>query len=529
MDGALIGVNPHNGDLQWQRPVQGRLLDRGRDAGVGSGQSAVRVVRVRRRRQGRRAAPERHADHGHTNCGARSGCGCITATRSASATPLYFSSGGKGSQAILSAVDVRSGKIHWQERSIEKATFVWADQQADHPRSGRHADDRLPVAARLQDRREGAAADRAVLDAAGARRHPPLHPRSTEPDGGRPRLTIPGRRDAALSSALVNNPARACVTRCEIIRALELRLRPSTHPMTLTGLCASRTCEGVRRARGALLLDSGPLRPSARARPRPSKSGSPPGRRTTPRPGFRPQLLVDRGPAPVLVRRNAAAAKACGSGSCRRANIELISGGVERQVEVASGDELTIDVGPPAASDSPRPAGHARDRTAYGTRFNATALELLPQSNGVYGLLERSDPLVITERMEGGGTYPEPQRLGASGASWTQTSFKLGDADITDPDRTGFAMLYPNLDALQAVGAATAGSIPIPYGAGTAVTLVPRMPSAKWHAHRAVRSLAAGVPIGESAAGRRRRSPGCAARAAARSSRAGRSRRGSAF
>ena len=42
---------------------------------------------------------------------------------------IYFSSGGKGSQAILSAVDVRSGTIHWQQRSIEKATFVWADQK----------------------------------------------------------------------------------------------------------------------------------------------------------------------------------------------------------------------------------------------------------------------------------------------------------------------------------------------------------------------------------------------------------------
>ena len=41
---------------------------------------------------------------------------------------IYFSSGGKGSQAILSAVDARSGKILWQERSIEKATFVWADK-----------------------------------------------------------------------------------------------------------------------------------------------------------------------------------------------------------------------------------------------------------------------------------------------------------------------------------------------------------------------------------------------------------------
>lgn len=42
---------------------------------------------------------------------------------------IYFSSGGKGSQAILSAVDARSGRIHWRPRSIEKATFVWEDQK----------------------------------------------------------------------------------------------------------------------------------------------------------------------------------------------------------------------------------------------------------------------------------------------------------------------------------------------------------------------------------------------------------------
>lgn len=155
----------------------------------------------------------------------------------------------------------------------------------------------------------------------------------------------------------------------------------------------------------------------------------------------------------------------------------LVSGDAERRVEVASGDELTVDISP---SDRRDLRVTARDRTAYGTRFNAVALDLLPQSGGVYGLIERSDPLVITDRMEGGGAYFEPQRLGASGASWTQTTFKLGDADITDPDRTGFAMLYPNLDALQAIGAATAGVHPDTVGGGTAVTLVPRMPSAKW-------------------------------------------------
>jgi outer membrane protein assembly factor BamB len=42
---------------------------------------------------------------------------------------VYFSSGGKGSQAILSAVDAESGWIYWQQRSIQKATFVWADRK----------------------------------------------------------------------------------------------------------------------------------------------------------------------------------------------------------------------------------------------------------------------------------------------------------------------------------------------------------------------------------------------------------------
>ena len=70
--------------------------------------------------------------------------------------------------------------------------------------------------------------------------------------------------------------------------------------------------------------------------------------------------------------------------------------------------------------------------------------------------------------------------LGASGASWTQTSFQLGDADVTDPDRTGFAMLYPNLDALQGVSVTTAGLHPSGFGSGTAVMLVPKMPAAAW-------------------------------------------------
>ncbi len=160
----------------------------------------------------------------------------------------------------------------------------------------------------------------------------------------------------------------------------------------------------------------------------------------------------------------------------------LMSGTVERPLDVAAGDELIVDItraAPPAANDHDmRVTG--THRTGYGTRFNRTALELLPESGGVYGLIERSDPLVVTELIEGGGAYPEPQRLSASGASWTQTSYRFGEADVTDPDRTGFAMIYPNLDTLQAVSVITAGQPADGYGSGTSVMLVPRTPASSW-------------------------------------------------
>jgi outer membrane protein assembly factor BamB len=126
MDGAVIAVNPHNGDLQWQvpfkadysiaisSPVYGpdNLMFVSAEYNAGA-----KVFELQR--NGQQTTPKElwtsnrlRLHHGN-------------AMRIGDA--IYFSSGGKGSQAILSAVDARSGKIHWQERSIEKATFVWAD------------------------------------------------------------------------------------------------------------------------------------------------------------------------------------------------------------------------------------------------------------------------------------------------------------------------------------------------------------------------------------------------------------------
>lgn len=162
---------------------------------------------------------------------------------------------------------------------------------------------------------------------------------------------------------------------------------------------------------------------------------------------------------------------------------KLICGTVERVLMAESGDDVFVEIvgsGAPSARDSRELRIIESDRSGYGTRFDADALQRLPGSGGVFGLIERSDPLVVTERLEGGGAYPEMQRLSASGASWTQTSYRFGDADVTDPAVTGLPMLYPNLDTLEAVSVVTAGLPPDGYGAGTSVTLLPKRPSPVW-------------------------------------------------
>jgi outer membrane protein assembly factor BamB len=128
MDGAIIAVNPHNGDLQWQVPFKAdysiavatplwgadHLLFVSSEYNGGA-----KVIELQRNGLQTRATELWHSNRLRLHHG--------NAMRIGDA--IYFSSGGKGSQAILSAVNARTGQIYWQERSIEKATFVWADQK----------------------------------------------------------------------------------------------------------------------------------------------------------------------------------------------------------------------------------------------------------------------------------------------------------------------------------------------------------------------------------------------------------------
>jgi len=128
LDGEMLAVNPHNGDLQWQVPFKANYSIAVSTPVWGDGNilfvsaeydAGAKVVRLERSGLQTRAtelwSSNRLRLH-HGNAMLIDGV-------------FYFSSGGKGSQAILSAVDAQSGQIYWQQRSIQKATFVWADRK----------------------------------------------------------------------------------------------------------------------------------------------------------------------------------------------------------------------------------------------------------------------------------------------------------------------------------------------------------------------------------------------------------------
>lgn len=128
MDGFVFAVNAHNGDIQWRVPFKasysivvatplwapGNLLFISSEYDAGA-----KVIKLTRHGMQTKAeevwsANRLRLHHGNAIC--------VDGT-------LYFSSGGKGSVAILSAVDIATGKIHWQDRTIGKATFVYADRK----------------------------------------------------------------------------------------------------------------------------------------------------------------------------------------------------------------------------------------------------------------------------------------------------------------------------------------------------------------------------------------------------------------
>jgi hypothetical protein len=137
----------------------------------------------------------------------------------------------------------------------------------------------------------------------------------------------------------------------------------------------------------------------------------------------------------------------------------------------------------PAIVTAPPPLPlSARSDRSLGPDFDTDLLQGLPMSNGLWSLFETVESTAILDRMEGGGLYVgEAGLMGIRGSSWTQTSWRLGDLDITDPDRTGTPLFFAGPEALDAVEI-SAGLRPADQrGAGPGISLSVRRPGPVWH------------------------------------------------
>jgi hypothetical protein len=135
---------------------------------------------------------------------------------------------------------------------------------------------------------------------------------------------------------------------------------------------------------------------------------------------------------------------------------------------------------------------------AIGSLFDADVLRDLPLGDSIYALLETSQADVISDRFNSGGlNVGGPSRLDGFMSSWTQTLFRIGDLNVSDPDGGG-ALIYPDVMPWNRLWIHT-GMMPADINSpGLAVTLEPRRASASWTGAVAGSgsggSLAAGAP-----------------------------------
>jgi hypothetical protein len=122
-----------------------------------------------------------------------------------------------------------------------------------------------------------------------------------------------------------------------------------------------------------------------------------------------------------------------------------------------------------------------RERPPLGAVITVSPLGLLPSAGNLFALFDTLVPDVISDRIEAGGTAAgSPARVGAHGSTWTQTTYRVGDADITSLSGSGAPLLMPGIEIWDSVEVAT-GLMPIEVSApGMAVTLMPRRPDASW-------------------------------------------------
>jgi hypothetical protein len=122
-----------------------------------------------------------------------------------------------------------------------------------------------------------------------------------------------------------------------------------------------------------------------------------------------------------------------------------------------------------------------RERPALGSTITVAPLAELPANENALSLLDGAQADLISDRLDTGGlSTADPARMGAHGSTWTQTRFRIGPVDFTDPDGAGSPLLLPGMLAWDRIDVAT-GLMPLDANAaGLAVTFEPRRPGRAW-------------------------------------------------
>ncbi len=148
---------------------------------------------------------------------------------------------------------------------------------------------------------------------------------------------------------------------------------------------------------------------------------------------------------------------------------------------VAAHAQTAAPAQPPAPA-APAPPS-ALERPAVGSTLTADILRDLPTSGNLFDVLEAMQADVTVDRFYGGGLNAgQPGRAGNFLGSATETEFRVGDVDVTDPEGSGSPLFFPDLFLWQQLGFTT-GLAPIDLNApGLAVSLTPQAPTASWTA-----------------------------------------------
>src|SRR5262245_9726627 len=151
-----------------------------------------------------------------------------------------------------------------------------------------------------------------------------------------------------------------------------------------------------------------------------------------------------------------------------------------RVVVVMSMLWLGLAAGP--AAQTTLPPSIFANGAEVGSSLTADTLANLPLAENVYSVLETTQSEVISDRFNASGlNVGENARIGGFLGSWSQTSFRIGDIDITDPSGAGAPLLFPDLIWWDRVTVSTA-LMPTDFNApGLGVTLIPAPPGVAWN------------------------------------------------